>query len=61
MKTSPLTLSIVLSNVKYLYLSVMQINYILFPKIKEEKSLLTQESLRGRLKSLEKGCISTTQ
>lgn len=35
MKNSPLTLRTVVSNIKYLYVNVMQINYNPFPKMEE--------------------------
>lgn len=54
MKNTPLTLWTVVSNIKYLYLNVMQINYVLFPKTEEEKNLDTR-TFKGKIEIIRKG------
>lgn len=53
MKNSPLALRTVVSNIKYLYLKVMQINNIFFPKI-EEKDVDTR-TFKGKVEIIRKG------
>lgn len=54
MKNSPLTLSEVVSKVKYLYLTVRQINYILLQKTEEEKNL-RHTVLKEKIEIIRKG------